>query len=147
MTGGVGTLHVAVVRAEPGARLRNALLLGGLLLWMVYTRVFWTAHALHATLPPCPFLLVTGHPCPFCGGTRSFAYMWQGEPSQAVALYPLGPPLFIATLAAIPVLAAAVLVNRDLVVRLPDRLNRAVLGAALAVLAVSWALKLTVLPN
>lgn len=139
--------HVAVVRAGAEARLRNALVLGGLLLWMVYTRIFWAAHAMHVTVPPCPFLAITHHPCPFCGGTRSFAYMWEGNTARAVALYPLGPLLFFATLAVIPALAVALLVNRDLVVRVPDRLRHGIIAAGLVVLGASWALKLTVLPN
>jgi hypothetical protein len=140
-------VRLAVVRAGPDARLRNGFLLAGLVVWMGYTRIFWAAHAVHATLPPCPFLTLTGHPCPFCGGTRSFAYMWQGDTARAAALYPLGPLMFAATLAAIPVLAVALLADRDLLVRLPARLRRALWAAALTVLAISWTLKLTVLPN
>jgi len=140
-------LHVAVVRADAEARLRNGVVLAGLVLWMVYTRVFWTAHALHATLPPCPFLTITGHPCPFCGGTRSFASMWSGQTGRAAMLYPLGPLLFAGVLLAIPALAAMLLANRDVTVRMPETLRRALFGGALGVLAVSWGLKLTVLPN
>jgi len=114
---------------------------------MVYTRIFWAAYAMHVTAPPCPFLAITHHPCPFCGGTRSFAYMWDGNVARAAALYPLGPPLFFATLVLIPALAVALLVNRDLIVRVPDRLRHASIAAGLAVLGASWALKLTVLPN
>jgi hypothetical protein len=143
----VVALHVAVERAGGEARRRNAFLLGGLILWLAYTRIFWTAKAVHVTLPACPFLALTGHPCPFCGGTRSFAYMWQGDAARAVALYPLGPLLFFATLVAIPMLAVAVLANRDLVVRAPRGVRRAVFAGALVVLGVSWTLKLTVLPN
>jgi len=141
------TVHVALVRAGGEARLRNAFVLFGLLLWMTYTRVFWAARAMHATLPVCPFLAVTHHPCPFCGGTRSFAFMWQGNAARAAALYPLGPLLFFATLAAIPLLVLALLFDRDLVVHAPPRLKHGVLAAGLGVLSVSWALKLTVLPN
>jgi hypothetical protein len=140
-------LPVAVVRADHQARTRNAGLLGGLLLWMVYTRFFWDLHTIHATIPACPFLTLTGHPCPFCGGTRSFASMWQGDLSRASALYPLGPLLFVGTLAAIPVLALALLLNRDVAFQAPARLRRALTAAVVGVLAVSWALKLTVLPN
>jgi hypothetical protein len=140
-------VHVAVVRAGAEARLRNALLLAGLVLWMLYTRVYWSLHAVHLGLPHCPFLAITGHPCPFCGGTRSFAYLWNGRVSNAVALYPLGPLLFAGTVVAIPLLAAAVLADRDVTVRLPDRLRRALLGCAGGALVVSWALKLTLLPN
>ena len=141
------TVRVALVRAEGEARLRNLLVLAGLLLWLVYTRIFWAAQAAHVTLPFCPFLAVTHHPCPFCGGTRSFAYMWQGHAARAAALYPLGPLLFFATLAAIPVLLVALLLDRDLAVRAPDRLKHGVFAAGLGVLGISWALKLTVLPN
>ena len=140
-------VHLAVVRAAPEARLRNACLLAGLLLWMLYTRYFATAQALHATLPPCPFLLVTGHPCPFCGGTWSFANMWHGDVGRAAALYPLGPALFWAVVAAIPVLAAALVLDRDVRWRLSRGWARAIAVAALLPLAASWALKLTVLPN
>ncbi|PZR88001.1 MAG: hypothetical protein DLM67_21345 [Candidatus Nephthysia bennettiae] len=140
-------LHLALVRAAPEARVRNAGLLAGLLLWMLYTRYFATAQALHATLPPCPFLLVTGHPCPFCGGTRSFAGMWHGDLGRAAALYPLGPALFFAVLAAIPVLAAAVVLGRDLRWNLSSSWGRALAAAACLPLAASWVLKLTVLPN
>jgi hypothetical protein len=140
-------VHVAVVRAGGEARLRNALLLAGLVLWMLYTRVYGSLHAMHLGLPQCPFLAITGHPCPFCGGTRSFAFTWNGRLSSAVMLYPLGPLLFVGTAVAIPLLAAAVLADRDLTVRLPDRLRRPLLGCAAGALAVSWALKLTVLPN
>jgi len=143
----VAGVHLAVVRAAPAARLRNACLLAGLVLWMLYTRYFATAQALHATLPPCPFLVVTGHPCPFCGGTRSFASMWHGDLGRAAALYPLGPALFWAVLAAIPVLAAGLVLDRDVRWRLSGRWARVVAVVALLPLAASWALKLTVLPN
>lgn len=136
-----------MVRADPEARLRNACLLAGLVLWMLYTRFFATAQALHATLPPCPFLTVTGHPCPFCGGTRSFAGMWHGDVGRAAALYPLGPALFLAVLAVIPALAAGVVLGRDLRFRLSPNWGRAIALAAVLPLAASWALKLTVLPN
>ena len=143
----VAGVHLAVVRAAPEARLRNACLLAGLVLWMLYTRYFATAQALHATLPPCPFLVVTGHPCPFCGGTRSFASMWHGDLGRAAALYPLGPALFWAVLAAIPVLAAGLVLDRDVRWRLSGRWARVIAVVALLPLAASWALKLTVLPN
>src|ERR1700730_5790671 len=140
-------VHLAVVRAAPEARIRNACLLAGLLVWMLYTRYFATAQALHATLPPCPFLLVTGHPCPFCGGTRSFSSMWHGDLGRAAALYPLGPALFCGVLAAIPVLAVALVLDRDLRWNLSRSWARAIAVAACLPLAASWALKLTVLPN
>src|SRR5262249_61141268 len=99
------------------------------------------------TPSPCPSLAISILPCSFRGGPRSFAYMWEGNLARAVAIYPLGPLLFAATLALIPALALALLVNRDLMVRVPDRLRRPLIAAGLVALAASWALKLTVLPN
>lgn len=46
----------------------------------------------------CPFLLLTGHPCPFCGTTRSWNAMLHGHFSHAFALHPWAPlllPLWI----------------------------------------------------
>jgi hypothetical protein len=140
-------LHLAVVRATPEGRLRNAGLLASLVLWMLYTRYLTTAQAFHATLPPCPFLALTGHPCPFCGGTRSFAYMWRGDVGKAASLYPMGPALFWSVLAAIVVLAVGLVLGRDLRWRLSTSWTRALVAAACLALAVSWSLKLTVLPN
>src|SRR5689334_8008833 len=88
--------------------------LGGLLAWLLYTRVFWTLHSVHATLPPCPFRLLTGQPCPFCGGTRSFAQMWDGDVAGAARYYPLGPPLFVLTLLGVAGLAAFLASGRAL---------------------------------
>jgi hypothetical protein len=88
---------VAITRARPVERKRDLTILAGLVLWLVYTRGFWALQAAHLTMPPCPFFYLTGHPCPFCGGTRSFAYMWQGDIANSVRLYPLGPALFVGT--------------------------------------------------
>src|SRR5256885_2794738 len=140
-------MSVAVVRADREACLRNLALLAGLGAWMAYTRLFWPLSTVHATLPACPFLTLTGHPCPFCGGTRSFAYMWNGNLSHSAALYPLGPLMFVTTLTAIPALLAAVVTNRTLEWRFAPSLRRGLFVAGCLPLAVSWSLKLTVLPN
>jgi hypothetical protein len=141
----VAAAQPIVVRARPEDRLRNLVLLGTLLVWMLYTKLYGVLHGAHATLPVCPFLQITGHPCPFCGGTRSFAYVWNGDLIHAVRLYPLGPAMFVATAVAIPVLAGSVLMRRDIRVR--GALFRVLAVAVVAALAISWALKLSVLPN
>jgi hypothetical protein len=143
----MGPVSLVLVRADRDARLRNLVLLAGLVGWMAYTRFYWSARAVHATLPACPFLALTGHPCPFCGGTRSFAYVWQGNLSRSAALYPLGPLLFVGTLGAILVLVAALLTDRTIQWRLAPALRRGLFIAGCVPLAVSWSLKLTVLPN
>ena len=138
---------VRLARATRDDLLRQASVLAALAAWFTYTRFFWTLRGVHATLPACPFLAVTGHPCPLCGGTRSFAYMWQGDLADAARLYPLGPLLFGGTFFGIGGLAAGLLSGRTLDWRPSPGLRRGLLALAVLVLAVSWALKLTVLPN
>jgi hypothetical protein len=69
-------MPLSLTRAVPAERMRDLALLAGLLAWLAYTRIYFVLQAAHLTAPPCPFYYLTGHPCPFCGGTRSFAYMW-----------------------------------------------------------------------
>ena len=76
-------MPIAVHRALPTDRLRDAGIVLVLLGWLFYTRVYWILQAAHLGMPPCPFYYMTGHPCPFCGGTRSFAYMWRGDIAEA----------------------------------------------------------------
>ena len=100
-------LPLTLNRAAPGDRMRDLGLLSVLVGWLLYTRVFWALRAAHVVMPPCPFFYLTGHPCPFCGGTRSFAYMWQGDIADAVRLYPLGPAFFAGSLLTAAGMAAA----------------------------------------
>src|SRR5437660_12497332 len=109
---------IAITRAVPSDRTRDLGLLFGLLAWLVYTRFFFTLRAGHLVLPPCPFFYLTGHPCPFCGGTRSFAYMWEGDISDAVRLYPLGPALFAGTVLGMGGLGAGLITGRSWTPRL-----------------------------
>ena len=116
-------------------------------MWLVYTRVYWALHAAHFTLPPCPFYYVTGHPCPFCGGTRSFAYMWEGDISDAVRLYPLGPALFVGTILGTGGLAAGLVTGRTWSQQLTSRHWRLLSAFGVSALLISWALKVFVLGN
>ncbi len=134
-------------RALPADRLRYLSLLGGLLLWLTYTRLYWAMQAAHLAAPPCPFYYLTGHPCPFCGGTRSFAYMWRGDIVDAVRLYPLGPLLFAGTVFGAVGLAAGVVSGRTWTPRLTAMQWRVVWVGVVSAIAVSWALKVFVLGN
>ena len=142
--GGSGIAPVAIVRAGEHGPLRNLLLLGTAAAWLLYSKFFFGLQQAHVMLPPCPFLYLTGHPCPFCGGTHGFAEMWSGNWRQAVLDYPLAPLLFAGTLAALPVLLVALVLRRDL--RLSPRIWKVGLLVALVVLVINWGLKLTVLP-
>jgi len=143
----MSALPVSLQRAVPADRLRDLGLLAALVVWLVYTRMYFLLQAAHLSAPPCPFFYLTGHPCPFCGGTRSFAYVWRGDLSDAVRLYPLGPALFAGTVIAAGGLAAGIVTGRTWTPRLSAVQWRLLwIGAASAVL-VSWALKVFVLGN
>src|SRR3979411_1314584 len=99
-------------RAVGAERMRDLALIGGLLVWLVYTRMYFLLQAGPLQAPPCPFFYLPGHPCPFCGGTRSFAYMWEGDVADAVRLYPLCPALFAGSLAGVAGLAIGIVSGR-----------------------------------
>jgi hypothetical protein len=140
-------LPVSLTRAVPADRLRDLGLFAGLVLWLAYTRLFFVLQAAHLSAPPCPFFYLTGHPCPFCGGTRSFAYMWQGDLADSVRLYPLGPALFAGSFVGVAGLAAAALSGRTWTPRL-TRTQWQVLGIGVgSAVALSWALKVFILGN
>lgn len=140
-------LPVAVHRAMPADRLRDVGIFLVLVAWLFYTRIYWILKAAHISAPVCPFYYLTGHPCPFCGGTRSFAYMWEGDLSDAVRLFPLGPVFFAGTVAGAAGLAGAVLSGRTWTPRLTSR-QWTLLGVfAGSSILFSWALKVFVLGN
>jgi hypothetical protein len=138
---------ISITRAVPSDRARDLAILGGLVLWLGYTRIYWSLQATHVLLPPCPFYYLTGHPCPFCGGTRSFAYMWQGDLSNSVRLYPLGPAIFAGTVTAVAGLAVGIVTGRTWAPRLTSRQWRLLAVGAVSAVVFSWALKFFVLGN
>lgn len=138
---------ISISKSRPDQRVRDLSMLGGLTIWLVYTRVFWALHAVHLTMPPCPFYYLTGHPCPFCGGTRSFAYMWQGDIADAVRLYPLGPAMFAGTVLGVGGLASGLVTGRSWSQHLTSRQWRLLTVGVVSALAISWALKVFVLGN
>jgi hypothetical protein len=138
---------ISITKALPDQRLRDFAIFGGLVLWLVYTRVYWALRATHLILPPCPFYYLTGHPCPFCGGTRSFAYMWQGDIADSVRLYPLGPAMFVGTVLSAGGLAAGLVTGRTWTAFLTQMQWRLLIVGGVGAVVVSWALKVFVLGN
>ena len=118
-----------------------------LVAWLAYTRFFFVLRAGHMVLPPCPFFYLTGHPCPFCGGTRSFAYMWEGDISDAVRLYPLGPAFFLGSLLGVGGLASGLATGRTWSVRLTSQQWRVLGVGVVSAILFSWVLKVFVLGN
>jgi hypothetical protein len=135
------------VAAIPADRMRYFGMLAALVLWLAYTRIFFLLQAAHLSAPPCPFYYFTGHPCPFCGGTRSFAYMWQGDVADSVRLYPLGPALFAGTFVAVAGLAVGAVSGRTWTPRLTRAQWRALAIGAISAVLLSWTLKVFVLGN
>lgn len=143
----MSAIPIATRRAVRTEQLRNLAIAGALVLWLVYTRVYWVLQAAHLGAPVCPFFYITGHPCPFCGGTRSFAYMWRGDLSDAVRLYPLGPALFAGTFAAVGALVTGAISGRTLSPRFTGQQWRGIAAGVIATVIISWALKVFVLGN
>ena len=140
-------MPLSLTKAASGDRLRYFGLLAGLVVWLAYTRIVFLLQALHLSAPPCPFFYVTGHPCPFCGGTRSFAYMWQGDLADSVRLYPLGPAFFAGTFVAVAGLGVGLVTGRAWTPRLTRTQWKAVAVGASSAITLSWALKVFVLGN
>lgn len=59
----------------------------------------------------CPFLMVTGYPCPFCGGTHAGVDLGRGHPLAALRASPLAVSGAVA-LVALPVLRRTPLAQR-----------------------------------
>ena len=134
-------------KGAPADRLRYFGLFAALMLWLGYTRIFFLLQAAHLSAPPCPFYYLTGHPCPFCGGTRSFAYMWQGDLANSVRLYPLGPALFAGTFVAAAGLAVGAVSGRKWTPHFTGTQWRAMAIGAVTAVLLTWALKVFVLGN
>ncbi len=143
----MSAIPITLTRAVPGDRMRDLGLFSLLVLWLAYTKIFWALQAAHIAAPPCPFYYLTGHPCPFCGGTRSFAYMWRGDMADAVRLYPLGPVLFAGTFVAAAGLAGGAIAGRTWTPRLSTMQWRLLGIGVLSAVLMSWALKVFVLGN
>ncbi|HEY8679730.1 MAG TPA: DUF2752 domain-containing protein [Candidatus Dormibacteraeota bacterium] len=140
-------VSVAMARPDAEARARDVFLGLGTMAWLGYTYLYPSLNFAHAVIPTCPFLLLTGHPCPFCGGTRSFSAMWRGDISHAARLYPLGPLFFVLTFPVAAYGIWALVTRRSLTFTIPPGAMRALTWTGVAAIAVSWSLKLLWLGN
>lgn len=59
--------------------------------------------AVQLGLPACGFRTLTGIPCPGCGLTTSFVHLTHGEWVDAAFANPLGVPLWLLAIGAVPV--------------------------------------------
>jgi uncharacterized protein DUF2752 len=84
----------------------------------------------------CPFRVITGFPCPFCGTTRSLFALGHGDLGGSVDFSPLGP--FVAGTAVVVLLVLAWAVVRERALRWP----RPLLVGGLALIGTAWVLQL-----
>ena len=96
-------------------------------------------------MPPCLFHAVTGQPCPFCGGTRSFVAMIRGDVGAAAHVFPIGPLLFAAVVVAVLYSVYSLVSGRKIRVRMDPGLVRALTVLGVAILVANWVSKLLIL--
>ena len=110
--------------------------------WLAYTRFYFFLHPRHLTIDPSVFMYLTGKPDPACGLTRTFAWMWRGDLAHAVAVYPLGPIIFIATFVLVAYWAMVLVFGRSVRFSLSPSLQSGIVVVALDALGLNWASKL-----
>jgi hypothetical protein len=61
----------------------------------LFAAFWWYAPPDNPTFRFCPFYLLTGRPCPFCGLTRAFCAIAKGHLDKAVHFHALSPLAFV----------------------------------------------------
>jgi len=132
----------AVAPATPGDRWLAWTLLGVGLPWLAYTRLYFFLHPRHLTFDGGLFMWYFNKPDPFCGGTRTFAWMWRGDVGRAVGVYPLGPLLFVATVVLVVYGLYVLITRRAVQINLSPEMVRGVLVVGFVALGLNWIAKL-----
>jgi len=136
------SLHIVVAPASSGERWFAWTLLGIGLPWLIYTRLYFFLQPRHLTYDGGAFMWLFNKPDPSCGLTRTFAWMWRGDLGRAVAVYPLGPLVFLATVV-LAVYALAVLFSgRGVHLNLSPATVRLVIWIGVVALGLNWIAKL-----
>ena len=94
-------------------------------------------------LRPCVFRATTGHPCPSCGMTTSFAWFARGEPALSWRANPAGSVLAPTCLVAIPWLLAASARGRPWPFRTAESPLICLAVAVVALAVLSWTVRMT----
>ncbi|HEY8802899.1 MAG TPA: DUF2752 domain-containing protein [Candidatus Dormibacteraeota bacterium] len=110
--------------------------------WLLYTRLYFVLHPRGLTFDFSAFMYLTNRPDPSCGLTRTFAWMWRGDLVRSVAVYPLGPIVFVAMVVLVAYWAAVSCTGRSIRFRLSQRVQRAAVLIVLIAVALNWASKL-----
>ncbi|MFY9615783.1 MAG: DUF2752 domain-containing protein [Candidatus Dormiibacterota bacterium] len=102
--------------------------------------IFWNQGI--TPIPPCIFHTITGQPCPFCGATRSFVWTAHGQLGAAFQVFPIGPIMFLALVAAVVYCGWAIATGKRLKLVVPWRLEQAFYISLLIILGLNWLSKL-----
>lgn len=116
----------------------------GLAMWLEPSA---SGHSTHTQLglSECSFLTWTGHPCPMCGATTTFALMAHLRPLEAALNQPFAALLFVLTVWVFGISVAEVVQPRSRWTRLLDWIEpvEAWLAAAfLGFMGLSWMYKI-----
>lgn len=130
-----------IVAATSGDRTLATTLLGVAVPWLAYTRLYFFLQPRHLTFDG-GWMYIFNKPDPTCGLTRTFAWMWRVDLGHAVAAYPLGPLVFVATWA-LALYGLAVLVSGHAIqLYVPTRIARRLLLVGLVLVGLNWIAKL-----
>lgn len=118
------------------SRVRNSLLLAGLAAGAT-AMVLLRGHIVWTTV--CPFKLITGIPCPGCGGLRAAQALMQGDILHALWLNPLSVLLIVWAAVSAVWLAVDILRDSNSYVNLYHRHTpKVLLIIIVAVLVANW---------
>src|SRR5712692_7688053 len=132
----------AIAPATLSDRALARTLLGVALPWLAYTRLYFFLHPRHLTFDGGLWMWLFNKPDPSCGLTRTFAWMWRGDLGRAVAVYPLGPLVFVATVALALYTVVALLSGRAVHVNLSPATLHLLIWVGLVALGLNWIAKL-----
>jgi hypothetical protein len=117
-------------------------LLGVAVPWLAYTRLYFFLHPHHLTFDGGAWMWIFNKPDPTCGLTRTFAWMWRGDLGHAVAVYPLGPLVFLATLVLASYGLAVLVTGRALQLYIPVVIAHRLVLVGLVLVGLNWIAKL-----
>lgn len=89
-------------------------------------------------LPPCNFKLLTGHPCPSCGMTTSFALLMHGDVKNSLAANWVGTGLALFGLLLVPWCLIGAVRGRYLFIRSGERALTVVIVVYLVLAVLRW---------
>ena len=134
--------RAVIVAATRSDRWLAWTLLGIALPWLAYTRLYFYLQPRHLTYDGSAFMWLFNKPDPSCGLTRTFAWMWRGDLGRAVAVYPLGPLVFVATVGLALYAVGVLLGGRAVHLRISPVTVRRMIWIGLVAVGLNWIAKL-----